>query len=72
MRIETIDPITGHIIKDLAGHPFVMEGVGPGALKIYFDSETSKKVYTDIDTEHPGSDCTTNLDNPTPMGGERT
>lgn len=70
MRIERTDPITGHTLTELEGHPFVMEGVGPNALKIYFDDEASRKAYLDIMTEHPGSDFTVNLDNPSPMGGE--
>ena len=70
MRIERTDPITGHTIVDVEGHPFVMEGMGSNALKIYFDDEVSRKAYLDISTEHPGSDFTVNLDNPSPMGGE--
>ncbi len=70
MRIERTDPITGHTLTNLEGHPFVMEGVGPNALKIYFDDEVSKKTYLEVMTEHPGTDFTVNLDNPSPMGGE--
>ncbi len=48
----------------------VIEGSGENALKIYFESDESKKVYLEIETEHPGEDFTTNLDNPQPMGKE--
>lgn len=69
MRIETTDPITGSTIKDPEGHPFVIEGQGENALKIYFESEESKKAYLEI--EHPGEDFSVNLDNPAPMGEQK-
>lgn len=70
MRIETTDPITGHTIHTPEGHPFVVEGTGDGALKIFFESEDSRRAYLDIEVEHPGKDFSTNLDNPVPMGGD--
>ena len=70
MRIETTDPITGNTIKDPEGHPFVIEGAGDGALKIYFESVESRRAYLDIEVEHPGKDFKTNLDNPVAMGGD--
>ncbi len=70
MRIETTDPITGNTIRDPAGHPFVVEGSGDGALKIYFESEESRRMYLEIEVEHPGKDFRTNLDNPVSMGGD--
>jgi hypothetical protein len=71
MRIETTDPISGNTIHNLDGKPFVVEGQGEGALKIYFESEANKKAYLEIETEHPGKDFTTNLDNPSKMGDEK-
>lgn len=71
MRIETTDPISGVTIRDIEGRPFVIEGTGDGALKVYFESEENKRVYLDIEVEHPGRDFTINLDNPAPMGGDR-
>lgn len=70
MRVETTDPITGNTIKNPEGYPFVIEGSGESALKIYFESEESKQAYLDIAVEHPGKDFTVNLDNPQAMGGE--
>jgi len=64
MRISTTDPISGADIKNPEGRPFVIEGKGEGALKIYFESEDNKKAYLEIQTEHPGEDFTTNLNNP--------
>jgi len=70
MRIETTDPITGHTLRQLEGHPFVIEGSGDNALKIYFDDEDSKRAYLEIEVEHPDKDLP-NLDNPAKMGDER-
>jgi len=71
MRITTTDPISGHDVKDPDKHPFVVEGAGDNALKIYFENEENKKAYLEIATEHPGEDFTTNLDNPQAMGGDK-
>ncbi len=70
MRIETTDPISGNTIRNPVGHPFVVEGRGDSALKIYFDSEENRREYLDIEVEHPGRDFRTNLDNPVGMGGD--
>ena len=70
MRISTTDPITLHDVPNPAAHPFVIEGEGDNALKIYFESEATKKEYLGIATEHPGKDFQTNLDNPARMGQE--
>jgi hypothetical protein len=71
MRTETTDPITGKTLKNPESHPFVIEGEGESALKIYFENEESKQAYLEIETEHPGEDFQTNLDNPQPMGGDK-
>lgn len=71
MRVQTTDPISGVTIKNPEGYPYVIEGEGEGALKIYFENEENKKAYLEIETEHPGRDFTTNLDNPAPMGKEK-
>lgn len=70
MRITTTDPISGNDVTDLANAPFVIEGAGESALKIYFESEQTRREYLDIELEHPGQDLSVNLDNPAPMGGE--
>lgn len=71
MRISTTDPISGADVKNPDRSPFVIEGQGEGALKIYFENEENRKAYLEIQTEHPGEDFTTNLDNPARMGTER-
>ena len=64
IRISTTDPITGVDIPHPETHPFVIEGTGESALKIFFESEENRRIYLDIPVEHPGEDFTTNLDNP--------
>ena len=54
MIVTTIDPVTGNRVCDLEHHPFIIEGSGMAALKIYFESETSKQVYLSAQPEPPG------------------
>lgn len=63
-------PISSAAVKNLQASPFVIEGQGDGALKIYFENEENKKAYLEIQTEYPGEDFTRNLDNPSRMGSE--
>lgn len=71
MMTSTTDPITLKDVPNPESHPFVIEGEGESAVKIFFESEDTKKAYLDIEVEHPGSDFTTNLDNPVSMGGDK-
>jgi hypothetical protein len=48
MRISTLDPITMHDVHNIDSAPFVIEGTGPNALKIYFENEANKAEYLDI------------------------
>lgn len=48
MIVTTTDPITGKEIRNLDAHPFLIEGEGDYALKIYFESETTKRVYLNL------------------------
>lgn len=64
MRISTTDPISGNDVKNPPNAPFVIEGSGDDALKIYFESEENKQAYLDIEVQHPGRDFTVNLSNP--------
>ena len=69
MRIESTDPISLHDVPPpLEAHPYVVEGEGENALKIYFENDQNRKTYLDIPVEHPGDDFEHNLDNPVPMG----
>ncbi len=66
MIITTTDPITGEDISNPEVKPFIIEGEGPLAVKVYFESEETRRLYLDIEVEHPGQDLRTNLDNPDP------
>jgi hypothetical protein len=54
MIVTTIDPVTGSRVADLEHHPYVIEGSGMAALKIYFESEVSKQAYLSAQPEQPG------------------
>ena len=45
MIITTTDPITGEHLHNLASKPFVVEGHGRLAVKIYFESEETRRTY---------------------------
>lgn len=48
MIVSTTDPISMQDVTDLENAPYVIEGEGPNALKIYFQSEANKAEYLDI------------------------
>lgn len=48
MRISTLDPISMNDVNDVNTAPYVVEGEGPNALKIYFENEENKDIYLDI------------------------
>ena len=48
MRISTLDPITLNDVTDLDNAPYVIDGDGPNALKIYFENEANKAEYLAI------------------------
>lgn len=54
MIVSTLDPITLNDVTDLENAPFILEGEGDGALKVYFESEANKQAY--LDTPMHGSD----------------
>ena len=64
MIVSTTDPITLVDVPNPESHPFVVEGEGDNALKIYFENEENKNTYLGIEVEHPDEDFETNLDNP--------
>lgn len=66
MIITTTDPMTGEDLVNPETKPFVVEGKGHLAVKIYFESEESRRAYLNIEVQHPGNDFTVNLDNPDP------
>lgn len=63
-RVETTDPITRRDVRDPAHSPFFIERGAESELKIYFESEETKRQYLDIPIERP-IEHRLNLDNPT-------
>jgi hypothetical protein len=59
MITTTLDPISLNDVKDIEHAPYVVEGEGPNALKIYFESEANKREYLDIPVH--GSEGTSGL-----------
>ena len=53
MNIHTLDPITLNDVTDLENAPYVIEGEGERAIKIFFESEENKNEY--LDTPMHGS-----------------
>ncbi len=53
MIVTTIDPVTGNKVTDLEHHPFVVEGGGVAALKIYFESEDTRRTYLMAQPDDP-------------------
>ncbi|MGF1613851.1 MAG: hypothetical protein ACFCVA_08035 [Gammaproteobacteria bacterium] len=53
MRTTTVDPISGNDVLDVDNAPFVIEGSGPDALKIFFESEANKASYLEIESKTP-------------------
>ena len=51
--ITTTDPITGEEIRNPQYKPFVIEGRGHLAIKIYFESEETRRQYLDIASGEP-------------------
>ena len=48
MKLDTLDPITLNDVVDLKNAPFVIEGKGEKAIKLYFESEVNRSIYLDI------------------------
>jgi len=64
MIISTTDPISLVDVGNPDTHPFVIEGEGDNALKIYFENEENRSDYLGIEVEHPESDFETIPDGP--------
>ncbi len=53
MKQTSVDPISGNEVSDIANAPFVIEGRGADALKIYFESQANKDSYLAIEAKSP-------------------
>ncbi len=54
MITTTLDPISLNDVTDIENAPYLVEGEGQNALKIYFESEQDKVEY--VNTPVHGSD----------------
>ena len=52
MIITTTDPVTGESLQSLESKPFVIEGNGRLAVKIYFESEATRLTYLQENNEN--------------------
>ena len=55
MIITTTDPITGEHLESLTFKPYVIEGEGRLAVKIYFESEETRRTYLQRHREEDNS-----------------
>ena len=63
--VNTIDPITGRDIWNLAEHPSIVDG----NLTIYFESEKSKAAFEKMELNHPFSHFRSNPSEELDRGG---
>ena len=54
MRVTTLDPMSLNDVTDLDNAPFVIEGEGESAMKIYFESEANRAEYLEMETHGSG------------------
>jgi hypothetical protein len=50
--ITTTDPVTGETLRNLNFKPFVIEGQGRLAVKVYFESEETRRAYLHLHHKH--------------------
>ena len=49
MRTSTLDPISLEDVTDPGNAPFVIEGSGDSAIRIYFQSEDNRRAYLEME-----------------------
>lgn len=64
MIISTTDPVSLVYVQNPELHPFVIEGEGDAALKIYFENEENRAIYLGLKDEYSDEEIETNLENP--------
>lgn len=62
MIVTTTDPITGKEVINPETHPFLIEGEGEYALKIYFESEATKRAYLENEAAQSEDDFFSDFD----------
>ncbi len=55
MLVTTTDPTSANDVNNIDEAPYVVEGEGTSALKIYFESEQNRQSYLEISLKSPGS-----------------
>jgi hypothetical protein len=59
------DPISSQDLSNVAGLPYVSHRSDETSVTIYFESENNRQAYLEMPVEHPTSEHSVNLDNPT-------
>lgn len=54
MRITTTDPMTLKDVNDLDNAPFIVDGEGENAIKIYFETEQNRDEYLAMESHGAG------------------
>jgi len=54
MRVTTLDPMSLNDVTNLDEAPFLIEGEGHNAIKIYFESEANRAEYLDMELHGSG------------------
>lgn len=49
MRVSTLDPISLEDVTELESAPFVIEGQGSSAIKIYFQTQENRREYLEME-----------------------
>jgi len=57
MRVTTTDPMTLNDVTNLEDAPFLIEGSGASAMKIYFESTSSRDDYLAFQGEDTSPDA---------------
>ena len=48
MRTTTLDPMSLNDVTDLENSPYIIEGEGDAAMKIYFESDKNRDDYLNM------------------------
>lgn len=54
MRTTTLDPMSLNDVTDLENAPFIIEGEGASAIKIYFETVQNRDDYLNIELHGEG------------------
>jgi len=63
--VSKTDPMSGKDFTSVADLPSVVDNGTETSLTIYFESDNNRREYLAIPVEHPTSELSVNLDNPT-------